>query len=353
MKRRNTSVVAETAVLVAVYFAAAKLGLSLAFLNGSVSPVWPPTGVAIAAMLLLGYRATVGIALGSFLANLLLTPVGVVTAAGIATGNTLEAVTALFLLRVFVKEENFFNRAVDFLKFVLVAAIVSPAVPATIGNLCLGLSGAASWQHFGTLWLTWWSGDGVGALVVTPLILTWIEKPAERFPPRRILEAALLALSLIIVELWIFSTFFYHEPSRYPLGHFAIPILIWAAIRFGPRGVATAMGLISVIAVWGTTRGVGPFAQANTNEALLLLQAFVANLAITSLVLAAIVTERRRAQNAASFAASIVDSTGDVVIGKDLNGTILSWNKAAERIYGYTAEEVIGRPISILLSPGR
>ena len=220
MKRRNTSVIAEIAVLVAVYFAAAKLGLSLAFLNGSVSPVWPPTGVAIAAMLLFGYRAAAGVALGSFLANLLLTPVGIVTAAGIATGNTLEAVTALFLLRIFVKEEKFFNRAVDFLKFVLIAAIVSPAVASTVGNLCLGFRGAASWQNFGQLWLTWWSGDAVGALVVTPLILTWIGKPTQRFSLRRVLEATMLTLSLTIVELWIFSTLFYRQTSRYPLGHF-------------------------------------------------------------------------------------------------------------------------------------
>src|SRR5439155_22618402 len=159
---------------VAVYFAAAKLGLSLAFLNGSVSPVWPPTGVAIAAMLLLGYRATPGVAIAAFLANYLLTPVGVITAAGIATGNTLEAVTALFLLRAFVKDEKFFNRAVNLLKFVLIAAILSPMVAATIGNLTLALNHSEAWTSFGKLWLTWWSGDGVGALVVTPLILTWI-----------------------------------------------------------------------------------------------------------------------------------------------------------------------------------
>jgi PAS domain S-box-containing protein len=352
VKRRTIPVIAEVAVLVAIYFAAAKLGLSLAFLNGSVSPVWPPTGVAIAAMLLLGYRATPGVAIAAFLANYLLTPVGAITAAGIAAGNTLEAMTALFLLRIFVKED-FFNRAIDLLKFVVIAAIASPAVAATIGNIGLRLAGLESWSNFGPLWLTWWSGDGVGAMIVTPLILTWIKRSGKKFRWSRLLEATALVLSLTIVELWIFTNFFGHQSSRYPLGHFAIPILIWAAFRFGPRGVATCIALISVIAVWGTTHHIGPFAEANTNEALLLLQAFVADLAITSFVLAAIVTESRRARRAVSFAASIVDSTDDVVIGKDLDGIILSWNKAAERIYGYAAEEVIGRHISLLLPPGR
>ena len=353
MKRRNIPVVAEVSVLVAVYFAAAKLGLSLAFLNGSVSPVWPPTGVAIAALMLLGYRATPGIALGAFLANYLLTPVGVVTAAGIASGNTLEAVTAIYLLRMFVKQDRFFHRAADVLKFVLVAAILSPMVAATIGNLCLILSGAELPHTFGTLWLTWWSGDGVGALVVTPLILTWVKRSPEQWSSRRAMEAVLLGAALIIVELLLFTNFFSFPSKRYPLGHFAIPLLIWAAFRFGPRGVATSIAMLSVIAVWGTTRSVGPFADANTNQALLLLQAFVADLAITSFVLAAIVAESRRAQRAVSFAASIVDSTDDVVIGKDLDGKIRSWNKAAERIYGYRAEEVIGRHISILLPDDR
>ncbi|HTF36663.1 MAG TPA: MASE1 domain-containing protein, partial [Blastocatellia bacterium] len=174
----------------AVYFGAAKVGLSLAFLHVSVSPVWPPTGIAIAAVLWLGYRISPAILLGAFLANLA-TGEPVATAGGIAVGNTLEALSAAFLLHRFVGFHSPFYRARDVLRFVLIAVLVSPMVSATIGNASLCLGGAAAWTNFGRLWLTWWIGDGVGALVVAPLVLTWVERPAERWPSRRWAEALL------------------------------------------------------------------------------------------------------------------------------------------------------------------
>src|SRR5512141_2603465 len=145
----------------AIYFLAAKLGLSLAYLNASVSPVWPPTGVAIAAVLWLGYRATPGVVIGALLANYLLTDVPLAAAVGISSGNTLEALTAVYLVRRYVESRNPFNRAFDVLKFVVFAAIVSTALSATIGNLMLGLAGSEAWSDFAWLWLTWWLGDAV------------------------------------------------------------------------------------------------------------------------------------------------------------------------------------------------
>jgi len=295
MKSRHVRGILLVLIVAAIYFGAATLGLSLAFLNASVSPVWPPTGVAIALSLLLGYRVSPGILLGAFLANYLLTDVPFATAGGIAVGNTLEAVSAVFLLRRFGAASNPFNRAIDVLKFTVFAAILSTAISATIGNISLCLGGAETWPNFGWLWLTWWLGDGVGALVVTPLILTWIETPLGRWTPLRIAEAALLLLSLSLLSLTMYSHLFFQQSNR-PWGHITIPLLLWAAFRFGPRGVATAIALLSAIAVWGTTHGLGQFAAYNTNEALLFLQAYVADLAITTFALAAIVTERRRVE---------------------------------------------------------
>src|SRR3979411_2311722 len=145
-------------IVAGLYFLAAKLGLLAASLNASVSPVWPPTGVAIALGLWLGYRPIPGILLGALFSNYLLTDVSLATAAGISIGNTLEAVTAVYLVRRFVGSRNPFQRAIDVLKFVVFAAIVSTALAATIGNVVLCLSGSASWSNFGWLWLTWWSG---------------------------------------------------------------------------------------------------------------------------------------------------------------------------------------------------
>lgn len=289
-KARNIGTVLAVAV---IYFLAAKLGLSLAYLNASVSPVWPPTGVAIAAVLWLGYRATPGVLIGALSANYLLTDVPLAASVGISIGNTLEALTAVFLLRRYVESRNPFNRAFDVLKFVVFAAIVSTALSATIGNLVLCLAGSEAWSDFAWLWLTWWLGDAVGALIVTPLILSWAEKPVERWRTERWIEFGSLLVLLTLLAATIYTRLLLVSVSGRPWGHIAIPLLVWAAFRFGPRGVSSSMLFLAAISIWGTTNGFGAFAIYGKNDSLLFLQAYIADLAITTLALAAIVTERK------------------------------------------------------------
>src|SRR5438270_13435020 len=277
-----------------LYFLGAKLGLSLASLNASVSPVWPPTGVAIALALWWVYRSVPVVLLGAMLANYLLTDVFFVTAVGISIGNTLEAITAVYLVRRFVGSRNPFQRAMDVLKFVVFAAILSTAISATIGNVVLCLSGSASWNNFGWLWLTWWAGDGVGALVVTPLILSWLDKPIERWRGWRLAEAVLLVILMALLSATIYTNLLLRSVTARPWGHVTIPLLLWATFRFGPRGVATTIATFSAIAIWGTIHGRGGFAVFNANDALLYLQAYMADLAITTLLLAAIISERKQ-----------------------------------------------------------
>ncbi|MFY9607182.1 MAG: MASE1 domain-containing protein [Blastocatellia bacterium] len=351
-KSRYPTQLALLIVVAVIYFLAAKLGLSLAFLHASVSPVWPPTGVAIAAILLLGYRTAAAVFVGALVANMA-TGLPIVTASAIAAGNTLEALAAGFLIHRFVGFQSPFYRARDVLKFVLLAALFSPTVSATIGNASLCLGGAAAWVNFGSLWLTWWIGDGVGALVVAPLIITWVDKSSEHWPPRRLAEGLLLLTSISAVSTILFREALPSNLVNLSVGRLIIPFLLWAAFRLGPRGVATAVALFSGFAIWGTRMGLGPIAGQSPNDSLLLLQVSVAANGITFLVLAGVVAERKRAEQAVFFPASIVESTDDAVIGKTLDGTILSWNQGAERLYGYAAEEVIGRSISILIPPER
>lgn len=276
-----------------VYVVAAKLGLSAAFIHESVSPVWPPTGVAVAAALWFGYRSLPGVFLGALIANLWLTDVSVAACAGIAIGNTLEATAAVFLMRRFVQTRNPFNRAFDVLKFVIFVAIISTATAPTIGNLVLCISGSEAWKDFPWLWLTWWSGDGVGALVITPVILSWLEKPLERWRAAHWAEFTALLCFLALLSATIYTRLILQSDTGRPWGHIAIPLLVWAAFRFKTRGVSVAMLMLSAVAIWGTMNGVGGFAIYGKNESLLFLQAYLADLAITSLSLAAIVTERR------------------------------------------------------------
>ena len=277
----------------AIYFGAAKLGLSLAFINANVSPVWPPTGIAIAAVLLLGYRIWPGILLGAFLANFL-TPVPVASAMGIAVGNTMEALSAGLLLRS-MGFRNSFDRAKDVSTFVL-GVLLSTMVSATVGNLSLRLGQASSWENFGSLWLTWWLGDSIGGLVVAPLLLTWGSKGREWLPTKRYLEAALLLSLLSVASMMTFGVRFPIPVELYPVVRLTVPFFIWAAFRLGRRGVTLATAVLSVIAIWGTAHGLGPFAGRTINESLLQLQVFVGSNAIIFMFLVAVVEERRRSE---------------------------------------------------------
>lgn len=279
------------AVVAAVYFGAAKLGLSLAFMNASVSPVWPPTGVAIAAVLLFGFRVWPAIVVGAFLANLF-TPVSVATASGIAIGNTLEALAAGALLRL-IDFHRTFDRARDVFTFTLVALFCT-AVGATIGTLSLTLGGAAPWGEFSPLWMTWWLGDAVGALVVCPLLLIW---GMESLPwsNRRYLEAAIVLTLLAVSSMITFGGPAPIPLKYYPLSRLIVPFFLWAAFRLGQRGVTLATLIVSLFAIWGTSHGVGPFVGRTLNDSLLVLQVFLGSNVVMFMFLAATVEERRLA----------------------------------------------------------
>ena len=279
--------------LAALYFAAAKLGLSWAFVNPSATAVWPPTGIALAAFLIFGTRVWPAIFAAAFVANLT-TAGSVLTSFGIATGNTLEGVLGAYLVQRFAGGRQAFGRPRNAFRFAVLAAAVSTTVSATLGVVSLALGGFAQWADFGRIWVTWWLGDGAGSLVVVPVVLLWVENPRVEWTGRQALEAAALLACLVLLGLLVFGGEFPAETTNYPLEFLCIPVLLWAAFRFGPRETATAILLLSVIAIGGTLRGLGPFARATQNESLLLLQAFVAVIAVTKLIVAAVVAERRR-----------------------------------------------------------
>jgi PAS domain S-box-containing protein len=281
--------------LAAAYVGAAKLGLGLAFAAEQVSAVWPPTGIALAAVLLLGYRAWPGIALGAFLANVTAhEPVG--TACGIAAGNTLEALTGAWLLRRWAGFDPSLERLRDVLDLITLAAGVSTTVSATIGVASLCLGGVQPWSAYGDLWRVWWLGDATGALVVAPAILTWASRPRGSWPLPRVAEALALAVILTGVSLTIFTGLFLGRSTDHLLEYAIFPVVIWAALRFGPPGTAAVTLAASAVAIWGTVRGFGPFGPGTAHDNLILLQIFLATVAVTALILAAAMTERDRAE---------------------------------------------------------
>ncbi|HJQ83982.1 MAG TPA: MASE1 domain-containing protein [Candidatus Binatia bacterium] len=282
----------------AVYFVGAKVGLSVAFVAEQVTLVWPPTGIALVAMLLLGRRWTApGIALGAFLANAT-TNEPLLTAAGIAAGNTLEALVGVWLLEL-VEFRPALDRLRDVLALMLLAAAFSTTVSATIGVASLCLGGVQPWSAFGSLWGVWWVGDALADLVVAPFVLVWTGTERVHLEVERRAEAALVLVATVAAGFAVFVPSGAAR-SAYPLQYAVFPLVVWGALRFGQRGTATVTFVTALLAVWGTVQGSGPFSLRPGNESLLMLQLFMGVVAATGLLLGAAITERDVARQRAA-----------------------------------------------------
>ena len=281
--------------IAAAYFVAGRLGLRFAVVNPNATAVWPPAGIALAALLLAGYEVWPAIMAGAFLVHLSTTG-SVPIAVAIAAGNTLEGLLGAYLVNRFARGRRVMDRARDIFTLALLAGIVSTAVSATAGVLAISLDGQARWSDFGSIWLTWWLGDAVGDLVVAPAVLLWTLRPRVHWTRRQTLEAVALLLCIGVVGIAVFDGLFPWRSRHYPLEFLCVPLLLWAAFRFEPREAATAVLVLSGVAIAGTLAGFGPFARPTYGESLLLVQAFTGVTAIMTLVLAAAVAERREAE---------------------------------------------------------
>jgi signal transduction histidine kinase len=278
-------------VTFAAYFIAGILGLRLAFLNPSATPVWAPAGIAMAALILYGRGVWPAVAAAAFLVNLL-TSGSAWTSLVIAGGNTLEGLAGAYLVHRYANGAAAFLRASHVFRFILLAVTGAAVIAATVGVTTLSIAGLVPPAEYGSVWLTWWLGDAAGILLVTPPLVLWV----ARFPPgpgnrRRGLEFLAVLLAVLTVGELVFSDLVVPESGR-PLGFMCIPVLLWAAFRLGPREASTLMLVLAFIATWGTVAGVGPFGRYGPHEALLLLQAFLAASAMMTLALAAVVRER-------------------------------------------------------------
>src|SRR5437870_5749294 len=306
MYSRRFSTLPAIGVLTLIYFIAGKLGLKLAFLHASASPVWPPAGIALAALVLLGYRVWPAIFVGAFLVNAT-TAGNIATSLGIAAGNTLEAVCGAWLVNRFAGGTRVFDRAQDVFKFAL-AATLSTVVSPTLGVTTLALGGFAAWANYGPIWMTWWLGDTAGDLVVAPLIVLWSIPSTQRWSRRDAGEVGILLLLLICLGEIVFGGWSSISASNYPISFICGPIVIWTAFRFSQRETATGIFILSAIAIWGTLHGAGPFVMETENHSLVTLQAWTAVLTITAMALSAAMAERRRAEAAIEQQKSAVEA---------------------------------------------
>ncbi len=332
-------------LLAAVYYAAARLGLRFASIGPSVSLVWPPTGVAFAAIVLLGYRYWPGIFLGAFLANAA-TPIPLAAAAGIALGNTLEALTAGYLLRRISGSRPHLEDLRHVRILVFQAAPVAALVSATIGTVSLLLAGVLTRAAIPAALAVWWAGDLLGALVVAPVFFTWAIHPRAK-DARGILEVALLCLGTVVaaeLALGRFDGIRLLREIEYT--YLLFPFVVWAALRFGPRGASLMTLTVSGATVWHAVRGGGPFLATTTVETLFAVTCYLGAVAVTGLVLAAAVWwERDRVTRALRQSEEqlrlALDSARMGIWFWSVENNTLTWDETLRRLYGLAAEEQV------------
>ena len=267
------------------YFALAYLGLRLASINPSATPIWAPTGLAIAAILLWGPRIAPAIFVAAFLINQL-TAGSIFTSLAIACGNTLEAVIAGYLVWHWAQGEQVFDSPLGVMKFTLIS-LTATLVSATTGVSSLALAGYAEMSSFMSVWLTWWLGDLAGALIVTPVVVLWAKSELASLTPPQITGTGLTYFATVAVGAIAFSPLLQQTPLHDALIFLVILPLLWASLRQGPRDTATVALIISAFVVWCTAMQCGPFAKPNLNNSFMVSLAFVISTAVLSLALSA------------------------------------------------------------------
>jgi diguanylate cyclase (GGDEF)-like protein/PAS domain S-box-containing protein len=335
-------------LLGAAYFGAAKGGLALSYAHGQVTAVWPPSGIALAAVFLWGYRAWPGIMVGAFLANLS-TGAPVPVDVGIALGNTGEALMGALLLRRAGFRPSL-ARIRDIAAVALLAAGASTLISATVGTTSLWLGGLVRFRDFGSVWRVWWLGDAGGDLLVAPLLMLIAARGfAGRLSRGRRVEAGAVAAVLVGASLLVLS-----RPGHVYL---IFPALIWAALRFRQPGATLGSITIAGLAVWFTAHRVGPFVGPSPDDSLLLSQSFVGVVHMTALCLAAVTAMRDAAERAVregdARKGAMLNAALDAVITADHAGRIIEFNQAAERTFGYAPEAVRGHEVAELIVPAR
>jgi diguanylate cyclase (GGDEF)-like protein len=273
------------------YFLSGKLGLALASVHPSATLVWAPTGIALAACLIVGMWVWPAIFVAAFAVNV--TNEGSVwTSLAIGVGNTLEPLAATHLVNRFADGSRSFETVRGVASYALFAGMLSPVAAATVGVTALALGGYAAWTSYGSVWLTWWAGDVGGALVVAPFILLWVYPPPMQWTGAKVLEAGIVSVATAFASLAVFGGVLPLSARHYPVDFLCLPFVGWAALRLSPRVAATAILLLSAVAVWGTVKGNGPFADHPAPSGLLLLGAYIAVTAVGTLLFAATVRER-------------------------------------------------------------
>jgi PAS domain S-box-containing protein len=342
---------AEFVAVAILYFLVAKGSLVFASLNPSATPIWPPTGIALALTLLRGHRILPAIFLGALAANV--ATAGTFASSGfIALGNTLEAFVGAYFLKRWADAGNAFLSPSGVAKFAAIVAVAG-TVSATLGVTALSIAGHAAWVDFPPIWVTWWLGDVVGAIMVAPPVVLWAAS-LRSFRSTRVLDLEAIVLLLFATGIAAigFGPLLPSTDARNALAFLAVLPLLWAALTRSPRDTATVALILSAFAVWGVTAGQGPFVQATLNDSFLLLVSFIASVTLPSLALSSAMSSRDQAiVRTQQDYHRLVEGVRDYAIFMlDPEGRVTTWNSGAARIKKYSKDEILGRHFSCFYS---
>ena len=353
----------QLAVVFLAYLVAGKLGQATTNIRSSnLGPVWPAFGIALAAFLAFGYRVWPGIAASAFIIAAQ-GSVPVLAATGQAIGATMGAAGGAFLLRRIPAFDPSLSRLRDAVGLIVLGAFGGAILSSVIGTASLYATGIQPYSGLTAAWFIYWLGDSTGVLLVTPIVFT-VPRLLRIRSGLSIAELAGLIGILAVTCLLIFGDSPLIPIRLHALAFAVLPFVMWGAIRFGIAGAAVAVFEIATLATFLTALGHGPFSANSPFTNAVLLDVLFIVLALSGLTLAAVIAERERAERgreqlllertateARLRLAAIVESSDDAILSTDLDGIVQSWNPAAERLFGFTAGEVLGREQTMFVPP--
>ena len=334
-------------MLAIAYFAAAKIGLSFSMLEHSVTVFWPPSGIALAALLLYGYRLWPGIFLGAFCANWI-SGVSILPVFGMSTGATLEALLGAYLLNQHARFTVNLSEARDIFRLMWRGGIISSLLSAVIGVLCLKWGGAIQWKDYGQTMLFWWLGDALGIVLFTPMVIAFLHHRSFDWTPAYRKQAVLMFSILLVMCAFIFTDLSINLLGRQVRVFMLLPMIVWAALSFNSRIVSLVLLIISLASQLSAASGHGFFgnpSSANVFD----LWGFLMTLGILGMTLSAVNYQRNRARiniersernlKRAQYVSKIGSWEFDLVKNK------LEWSEETYRIFGLAKDSPLTHEI--------
>jgi signal transduction histidine kinase len=325
---RTPQYAVAVAVVALAYYLVGRLALELAYLDGAVAAMWLPAGLGLAVLVLYGPWMVPGVVIGDLVLGDYSTPLGTVLAQTL--GNTVALVVAAALMRRLTRGRTGLDRVFDVLAFIA-CALVAAVVSAAVGPTALRLGGVIATNELGEVFRTWTLGDAAGVLVIAPALLTWATAGVRGIHRPQLAEAGVLLVALVLLA---------ELPPQREVPYVVFPALLWAALRFGPRGAATATLVVCLITVWNTAQNSGPFLRESVTDSLLSTQLFIATAAITSLLLAAVTAERIRAARALAQTEAAQHALADEQAALRRVATLIAGDARPSRVFEQVTEEV-------------